>query len=59
MFIETTSLHLRFFLHVIFSNLEILPVIVRHLNFKFCIAAFYRPANSPSSIFDTTLYLVL
>ena len=36
-----------------FSNLEILPVVVRHLNFKFCIAAFYRPPNSPSSIFDT------
>ena len=34
------------------NNLEILPVVVRHSNFKFCITAFYRPPSSPVSIFD-------
>ena len=36
-----------------FSNLEILPVVVRHLNLSFCIAAFYRPPSSSAFIFDT------
>ncbi len=35
------------------STLEILPVVVRYLNFKCCITAFYRPPSSPVSIFDT------
>ena len=35
------------------NNLEILPIVVYHLGCKFCITTFYRPPNSPSSIFDT------
>ena len=35
------------------NNLEILPIVVYHLDCKFCITTFYRPPNSPSSIFDT------
>ena len=40
------------------NNLEFLPVAIHHLGFKFCISVFYRPPNSPPSIFDT-LYSVL
>ena len=36
-------------------NLEFLPIVIHHpsSNSKFCISVFYRPPNSPVSIFDT------
>ena len=34
-------------------NLEFLPIVIYHLGSKFCISVFYRPPNSPVSIFDT------
>ena len=37
------------------NNLEILPIAVYHLGCKFCSTTFYRPPNSPSSIFVTLL----
>ncbi len=36
----------------IISQLKCCPPI-HYLGFKFCIAVFYRPPNSPASIFDT------
>ena len=35
------------------TNLELLPVVIHHLGFKFCISVFYRPPNSSEHIFDT------
>ena len=36
-------------------NLEFLPIVIHHPGSKFCISVFYRPPNSPDSIFDTLL----
>ena len=35
------------------SDLEVVPVVLRCFNLSFCVIVFYRPPNSPSSIFDT------
>ena len=38
------------------QSLEFLPISVTFFNQKFCIAVFYRPPDSPSSIFDTVFH---
>jgi len=39
-------------------NLEFLPLSVRILDHKFCIAVFYRPPSAPSNIFDTSFQCI-
>ena len=40
------------------DSLEILPILIHHLNTTLCITVLYRPPNSPNSIFDTLISFV-